>query len=219
MLDERWAHYIEYVSKCNKCFQKEHPLVDPTAFPIVLEKPPDNTHILFVFPISSEKDTFLPEVGYLSFDPDVDMDRSVFFDLALYELGWEIDDLFVTNAVLCLPRLQSDKRPLSMMQQQNCVRNLKYLIDLFKPMIICPLGSRSLESLALIQPHGRCRLRETVAIPVGWYDRVLFPLYDTSLHTLHSTRGRTKKEQRRDWQKLRSLYTVLRTPLQGPFCL
>jgi uracil-DNA glycosylase len=178
-----------------------------------MEKPPRNTYILFIFSIPSEKDTFMPEIGYLSFDPEVDMNRSLFFDLVLDELGWEIDDLFVANAVLCLPRLQIDRRPLSMMQQQHCARNLKYLIDLFKPMIICPLGSRPLESLAFIQPHGRNRLRETVAIPVDWYNRVLFPLYDTTLDTLHSTRGRTKEKQRRDWQKLRNLYNVLRTPL------
>ncbi len=91
--------------------------------------------------------------------------------------GLARDQIFVTNAVLCNPQDERGRnRPPSRGELANCRGYLSRQLAVVNAPIVAPLGAVALAALDVLLPHG-LRLRDTVAHPVPWQGRILFPLY------------------------------------------
>jgi uracil-DNA glycosylase len=99
------------------------------------------------------------------------------FERLLAGAGIKRDRVFVTNAVLCNPRRPDGRNaPPSRLEIRNCSDHLHALIEVLDPAWVVSLGRAALETLALIEPHGR-RLARDVGTPTAWFGRQLVPLY------------------------------------------
>ena len=131
------------------------------------------------------------------------------------ELQFKIEDLFVTNSVLCLPAAYNGKYPISSKLRLNCRKNLIKLIEEFSPIIVCPLGTVALAATKSIDNHKYNRLKDAVAREIQWFTRILFPLYHTSRLARNKRNGRPEELQRQDWRKLKDLYEYLKQDNQS----
>jgi uracil-DNA glycosylase family 4 len=148
-------------------------------------------------------DTYDPDKGYLTIDKDADPSISFFLEMYTEVLELDIEDLFITNSVLCLPKKFAGKYPVTTLQRNHCSMVLKNTIDLFKPKIVCTIGFQALKSLGIIEPHGFVSMKEAVGNTTDWYGRTLFPLYHTSTMARIC---RSRDQQVLDWLKLRTSY-------------
>lgn len=101
----------------------------------------------------------------------------VMFESLLEGVGWQREDVFVTNAVLCNPRDQvgNNARP-TRAEIENCAAYLEMTINAVGPEVIVPMGAVALDALAAIHPH-RMTLRDNAAQAQPWRGRLVFPLY------------------------------------------
>jgi len=199
-----WELFVKECRRCTRC--KADRLLDSEAFPIRMKKPPSSTDILFVLEAPNRDDTYNPRKKYLTVEPDTDPSGRFFYDLFVNELQFPIQDLFVTNSVLCLPIQRNGKYPVSSLQQSNCTGILKRMIDLFNPIIVCSLGTKALIATSRLEEHGHRIMANAVAKPTLWYGRTLFPLYHTSGQARNPRNGRPEEKQRADWRSLRAIW-------------
>jgi uracil-DNA glycosylase family 4 len=124
------------------------------------------------------------------------------FERLLSGIGWRRQDVFVTNAVLCNPRDdRGNNSPPGKHELENCAPYLGMTIDLIDPDIVVSLGAVALSALSLVHPH-RFGLRQDVATPKPWDDRLLFPLYHPASRALVH---RPAENQSSDFRVLASL--------------
>jgi uracil-DNA glycosylase len=180
--------------------------LDDGAFAVFQKDTPRSFDILFILEAPNRDDTYNPRKGYLTVDPDTDPSGRFFCELFTKELKFPMSDLFVTNSVLCLPAEKSGKFPVSALQRKNCLPILWQLIDTFNPMIVCPMGTKALIATDGICNHGFRTMASSVANPLSWYGRILFPLFHTSAQARNPRNGRHEPQQRADWRKLRAVW-------------
>ncbi|MBT3751417.1 MAG: hypothetical protein HOG34_20745 [Bacteroidetes bacterium] len=199
-----WESYIDEISRCSLC--RDHSILDSGAFPIIQKTKPRNTELLFVL----EAPNYDPAKGYLTINPDTDPSIE-FFNMMYTEVpGCDIQDLFITKSVLCLPKRFASKHPITTLQRNHCAGNLKHLIDMFNPKIVCTIGFQALKALKIIENHGCNSMSSAVGKNTEWYGRKLFPLYRTS-RLVRLIRSR--EEQIEDWHKLNKAIIALKIPL------
>jgi len=99
------------------------------------------------------------------------------FEKLLRSVGWNREQVFITNAILCNPQKDDGNNGTPTQKEiTNCSAHLKMVITLLKPDVVVTLGKVALEALNLISPH-RIGFSEGVAQMVPWWNRKLFPLY------------------------------------------
>lgn len=121
------------------------------------------------------------------------------FELFLKNIGWNRDDIFITNAVLCNPQQENGNNATPTLEEiENCSAYLEMTISLVNPEVIVTLGQRALDALNIICRHS-VTLSQDVASEVKWNGRVIFPLYHPSPRVhIH----RSQSVQRSDYMKL-----------------
>ncbi len=204
-----WEAFTTECKKCARC--KGDGLLDPRAFPILMKDPPQSTDILFILEAPNRKDTYDPKKGHLTIEPDTDPSGALFHDLFVHELRFPIEHLFVTNSVLCLPAPKKGKYPVMSRQQSNCRYYLERMIEVFNPLVVCPLGAPALLAAGRLSKHGYKTIGAAVAKRTSWYGRTLFPLSHTSRQARNSRNGRPEYKQRADWRNLRAVWQELKT--------
>jgi len=202
--------YKNEISSCNICQHHNPPLIHDQAYPLFMKQPSRNYDILFVFETPNLSDTIDKQKGYLTVDPNTDPSGKLFYDLFTKELNREIEDLFVTNSVLCLPAGTNGKYPVTRLLRNNCKENLSRLIKEFEPLIVCSLGNKALATTKLLEYHKYNQMKDAAAKEINWYGRILFPLFHTSLLARNPRFGRPEELQREDWRNLRKLYNRLK---------
>lgn len=199
-----WEAYVRNTSECDYC--RNLNILDSGAFPLFMRTTPASTDVLFILEAPNRDDTYNSEKGYLTVDSQTDPSGTFFHDLFVNELGLDVEkDLFVTNSVLCLPAPRNGKYPVSITQMKNCSKRLRELIDTFRPLIVCPLGTKALKAAALTEDHGLRKMADAVGRQLSWYGRILYPLYHTSSQARNPRNGRVEDLQRADWRRLREL--------------
>lgn len=121
------------------------------------------------------------------------------FELLLSNIGWNRNDIFITNAILCNPQSENgnNAKPTSN-EINNCNIFLEMTINLIQPEVIVTLGTVALEALNRISAHN-IKLIESVGEKESWNGKVLIPLYHTGpLAAIH----RSIPKQRADFIKL-----------------
>ena len=67
------------------------------------------------------------------------------FDRLLAEAGLRREEVFVTNAVLCLPLdVAGRNRPPARLERANCAAHLSATVELVQPRLIVTLGAAAL---------------------------------------------------------------------------
>jgi uracil-DNA glycosylase family 4 len=199
-----WSDYINTTSNCKLCHNDN--LLDKKAFPLFIKNTPVKTDLLFVLEAPNRDDTYNAMKGYITTEDDTDPSGAFFNELFTKVLCRNISDVFLTNAVLCLPNKNKyGKYSVTSKIGRNCKKNIVQIIDIFQPKVICTLGTKALDILKLIESHNITTLKGNVAIPVNWYNRILFPLYHTGLLARKPPNGRSKELQKKDWEKLREI--------------
>jgi uracil-DNA glycosylase family 4 len=95
----------------------------------------------------------------------------------LARMRWERASVFVTNAVLCNPRDEKGNNDGPKQKEvENCSHFLLRTIVAVNPKLVVALGRVALESLGLIEQHGR-ELRKHAGETAHWYGRTLAVLY------------------------------------------
>ncbi len=209
-----WQAFAEECGRCACC--KGDGLLDSKAFPVLMKEPPSSTDILFILEAPNRDDTYNPRKKYLTVEPDTDPSGRFFYDLFVNELQFSIRDLFVTNSVLCLPIQRNGKYPVTSLQQSNCKAILRRMIDLFNPIVVCPVGTKALIATNRLNEHGHRKMTNAVAQPTRWYGRILFPLYHTSGQARNPRNGRPEEEQRADWRNLRTIWQKAKAKQRHP---
>ena len=122
------------------------------------------------------------------------------FDRLLAMAGFNRNEVFITNAVICNPQTASggNRRP-TVAEVRSCSRWLQEIIELVDPPIIATLGAVALAALKQIQPH-RLALKRDCALTHRWRDRWLVPLYHPSPRVMAA--HRRFQQQREDWLAL-----------------
>lgn len=101
------------------------------------------------------------------------------FEKLLYSIGWNRNDVFITNAVLCNPRDSKGNNDTPNKEEvHNCSIFLNMTINLIRPQLIVTLGRIALESLSFIHPHSLA-LNKSKGMSFSWNSYNLYPLYHT----------------------------------------
>lgn len=99
------------------------------------------------------------------------------FDLLLNNIGWNREDVFITNSILCNPQDEVGNNATPTKQEVlNCSYYLEMTLALINPDVIVTLGIKALESLKIIHSHNY-KLSEDVGKCLNWGNRKLVPLY------------------------------------------
>jgi len=99
------------------------------------------------------------------------------FGALLGNIGWNREDVFITNAVLCNPKHENgNNAPPTREEVDNCSAYLEMVVTLISPDVIVPLGTTALNALGILAPHG-IALRASVARLIPWRTIGLFPMY------------------------------------------
>jgi len=121
------------------------------------------------------------------------------FERLLAEAGLSRGDVYITNAVRCLPldAAGRNRRP-SATEIAACAPALEREIAAIAPAVVVALGAVALQALAHIEPH-HITLARGVATPIPWYGRTLVPLYHPGARAaIH----RPWPQQVEDWRAL-----------------
>ena len=121
------------------------------------------------------------------------------FEILLASAGITRKDVFITNAVLCLPLKDGNNSRPNAAEIKNCSTFLKSTLDLVKPKIVVSLGIVALDSLNRIF-NTRYKLSETVTKPQTLPNFTLFPLYHPSPRVVHTRRS--LDQQKNDFKKI-----------------
>jgi DNA polymerase len=138
------------------------------------------------------------------------------FDELLKEIGWNREDVFITNSILCNP--QNEKGNNSKPEKKeikNCSDYLRKTLELIKPDIIVTLGAKALDVLRYIKPHNYI-LGKCVAQKSSWNNMNLFPLYHPSPKVINF--HRSMDEQKLDFNKLSDIVDPVKG-MKRPFIL
>lgn len=121
------------------------------------------------------------------------------FELLLSNIGWNREEIFISNAILCNPQdVNGNNATPTPSEIVNCSYYLEMLINIVNPEVIVTLGVKALEALKYIEDH-KFVLKECVGKDLDWYNRKLFPLYHMGPRaTIH----RSLLQQRADFIKL-----------------
>lgn len=124
------------------------------------------------------------------------------FELLLSNIGWNREEIFITNSILCNPQDQNGNNATPTTKEIiNCSYYLEMLINIVNPEVVVTLGVKALEALKNIEDHDYA-LKECVGQSLPWYNRKLFPLYHmASRATIH----RSLIQQRADFIRLSHL--------------
>lgn len=126
------------------------------------------------------------------------------FQTLLDSVNLRREEIFITNTVLCNPRLASGaNRKPSKKEIKNCAEFLKRTIQTINPGIIVTLGAVALEGLRAIEYH-QFTLKGEVARILKWNKRLLVPLYHPSPQVVAS--HRRMNEQLADFQILKKAF-------------
>jgi uracil-DNA glycosylase family 4 len=98
------------------------------------------------------------------------------FERLLAEAGLDRSAIFVTNAVLCNPRVGNSNAPPSTREIEHCSRFLIATLELVQPAAVVALGAVALKALGRVEPH-ELALAKDVGRASRWRDRWLIPLY------------------------------------------
>lgn len=124
------------------------------------------------------------------------------FEKLLYSIGWNRNDIFITNAVLCNPRNSSGNNDTPNNNEiKNCSIYLNMTINLIQPQFIITLGRVALTALNFIYPHSYI-LNHSVAVPFSWNQFTLFPMYHPGPRALIH---RSFEKQKSDYKLLTTL--------------
>lgn len=208
-----WAKFVQKNERCVQC--SGDGVLNQGAFAIFQKDAPRTFDILFILEAPNYKDTYNSDKGYLSISPNTDPSGRFFCDLFRNELKFPMEDLFISNSVLCLPAKKAGKYPVSTLQRRNCLPILRELIVTFNPIIVCPMGRMALIATDRIEAHGLKKMVKAVANPLDWYGRILFPLFHTSAQARSPKYGRPEHLQRSDWRKLRAIWAQNRDLIDG----
>lgn len=118
------------------------------------------------------------------------------FESFLANIGWNRDEIFITNAILCNPQDEhgNNATPTDI-EVENCSYYLDMVIELVNPEVIVTIGNKALEALNNICHHD-ISLKNSVAKLVRWNGMYVFPMYHMSPRaTVH----RTLIQQRSDF--------------------
>lgn len=106
------------------------------------------------------------------------------FQRLIDAIGWEREDIFITNAILCNPRIENGLNDTPFREEiENCFIYLNMVIELIDPEYIITLGQKALESLKNIEDHN-VELKTDVRKFIPWNNRIIIPLYHTSPRAL-----------------------------------
>ncbi|HHX69301.1 MAG TPA: DUF4065 domain-containing protein [Gallicola sp.] len=98
------------------------------------------------------------------------------FKTLLSNIGWNVDDIFITYALLCNPiNNETVLNRISHFEIQNCSIYLETVINLIKPEVLVTLGALALDALNFIEQHD-ATLNKDIGKKISWNDRILIPL-------------------------------------------
>jgi uracil-DNA glycosylase family 4 len=127
------------------------------------------------------------------------------FERLLEDAGIRREDVFVSNAVLCVPRDPSgEARAPAKREIASCTHFVRSLIDLLDPALVVTLGGSALASTDIVAPHG-LSLRWDAGEVHRWFGRFLLPLYHPGART----------PSQRPWAKQREDYALWASLLYG----
>lgn len=102
------------------------------------------------------------------------------FEMLLSNIGWERQDVFITNAILCNPQDENGNNATpTKAEVENCSYYLNMVLELVKPEVVVTLGVKALEALNNIEKHSYS-LNRDVAKLLPWHGMKVFPLYHMS---------------------------------------
>ncbi|MGE0597822.1 MAG: uracil-DNA glycosylase [Dehalococcoidia bacterium] len=121
------------------------------------------------------------------------------FELLLAAAGLERDEVFVTNAVLCLPLdAHGRNRTPKSSEVARCTRWLQETIERQDPAVVVAMGRVALEAARRISPH-QMELACAGSNPVEWNERLLAVVYHPGAR---SQVHRPWARQLSDWEQL-----------------
>lgn len=123
----------------------------------------------------------------------------------LERAGLAREEVFVTNAVLCLPldARGRNRRPTAT-ELRACSQHLQRQIEVLDPALVVAMGTTALAGLALVAPHGRTLRDGTGAAP--WSGRRLAVVHHPGRR---STLHRRLSDQEADWRALGEVVSAL----------
>ena len=102
------------------------------------------------------------------------------FELLLSNIGWQREEVFITNALLCNPQNDDGNNSTPTKEEIcNCSYYLDMVLELIRPEVIVTIGSKALDALNNIEQHNYS-LKENVATLVNWHGTKLYPVYHMS---------------------------------------
>ena len=209
MNDKQWYKLVSEIGSCRICQSEPNAVAEKGSSPIFTRLNPAQTDILFIGESPGYEETFASGKKYISINSRSDPTGRFLYKLLTQILGLEEKDFCYTNSVLCLPKFKANAYPVSSQQILNCSPHLKRIILELSPKIVCTLGITPLNAINRIEKHGINDLHSAVAKKVNWFNRILFPLFSTSLKSRFGADGRNKDKQIEDWTKLKQLYIDL----------
>jgi DNA polymerase len=128
------------------------------------------------------------------------------FDRLLGVAGLQRGNVFVTNALLCLPLDSSGRNRRPRPQElRSCSAWLRETIRMVDPGLVVSMGGVALEALRRIEPH-QLSLKLSGQRPVTWNGRLLAAVYHPGARAqVH----RSWPEQEGDWRNIGSWVTRL----------
>lgn len=102
------------------------------------------------------------------------------FETLLSNIGWNREDVFITNAILCNPQDENGNNATPTKDEIcNCSYYLNMVLELIEPEVVVTLGAKALEALNNIENH-EYTLKDNVATLVPWHGTKIFPMYHMS---------------------------------------
>ena len=206
-LEMAWTDLVERQRSCTRCALCSPSLIHAGSKPLFGRFNVWPKGVLFVFEAPNRGDTFDDNKGYLTYDCETDQTGCFAWRLMVEELKLDPNFFQVTNSVLCLPAKRKGGFTVSVAQRRLCSSLLCEQIRELDPVVVASVGGDALKATSIIEDHGYAKMSDTVARPgpVRWFGRLLFPLFHTSLQARHGPCGRSEKDQRSDWRKLRQI--------------
>lgn len=206
MLQTNWNELINTISECRTCHNNKTPYVEQNSFPLFMKEYPWQTDLLFIAEAPNFDDTYNREKGYLTINSLTDPSGKFFHKLLTESLNFNERQCCITNSVLCLPKRKNKNYLVTSKQIRLCLPHLIMQIETYNPKIVCTLGSVALNAIRKIEDHGYKTIKDCVAKKINWFNRILFPLFHTSLRARFGTTGRSEDLQMQDWKELKILY-------------